>query len=362
MKPMGWPACLAFLVVAALGAAGPATAQDPGDEQTRDHEREDSRYLERLGKTETPKPATDTPQPAAPGSRREAFLAQAERLIRDRNFKSATSEHYRVETDDPNADARAAADLLESFRAFFESFASADIALEDYEATGRVFLFWSFQKFDQVVTGDWRFSDVRPDGHYRTDLDVLTLHTDPDGPPGGQADALVHEAAHQLVNQRIFGGQDPSRWVAEGLATYFGFTLQDARGFQAGAIGGKAVSLIKDQRPGGAEEARERLRRLRRALKEATPEDRSPFMRVLEVDDPGAFYGSDPELNYSASWILVHYLLHADGGRHRPAFVRHLERERTGGASAEALYGDLGMSATQLHAALADHAKRLDVR
>ena len=45
------------------------------------------------------------------------------------------------------------------------------------------------------------------------------------------ADALVHEAAHQLVNHRLLAAQTSvPPWLSEGVASYFGYTYLDGKG------------------------------------------------------------------------------------------------------------------------------------
>ena len=143
---------------------------------------------------------------------------------------------------------KAATALLVSFRTFFEGFWGDRIALQPYDETSRVFLFFSFHKFNKLLAGDWRFSEVRPEGHYRAAVDVVTVHTDA-GDRRDAADALVHEAAHQQIDQRIYSrGHAASRWIAEGLASYFEHTLQDRDGvFHAGKIG---AATLPNQKPG----------------------------------------------------------------------------------------------------------------
>src|SRR5262245_2380403 len=50
------------------------------------------------------------------------FIAKADALIQDNNLDVKSTPHYKVKTDDPRFDVVSAATLLESFRAFFDSF------------------------------------------------------------------------------------------------------------------------------------------------------------------------------------------------------------------------------------------------
>jgi hypothetical protein len=350
-------------IVAAMAlwvAANPtvAPAQELED-ATRDHEEQDRRYLERRER------AAESPTPTTPPDRaaeRAAFLARAEELIRDRHYRSASGRHYRVQTDDPRVDADAVVALLDALRGFFDAFWSNRVRLEPYEAESRVLLFYSFKKFDQLVGGERRFLAERPKGHYLPWLDVITIHTDPGG-PSSLGETLVHEATHQLVEQRMFGGDAPDAlWLAEGLASYFGATLVDRDGvFHAGAIGGKGVGLLKTgERESGAV-ARALIAGLEQAAKDAGKRPLA-FTDVLDIVSPREFYEGDPGLNYGSSWLLVHLLLHGEGGAHEAAFTRWLTASAEQPDAGQALLRALGRSRTQLDAAALAHLRRLKSR
>lgn len=346
-----------WMILLLAAWAGWAGAQQSADEQERDHERQDRRYYERyLDRTQQ---AGDDPRDVRD---REAFVARADELIRDRNHRVAQTEHYRVQTDDPRLDTQAIATLLEAFRRHFDGFWVEDLELRPYSDPSRVFLFYSFSKYNRLLQADFRFSTQRPKGHYTADLDLISAHTDADT-PGGLADTLVHEAAHQLIDQRLYGeGRRPSLWVSEGLASYFGYTRADAEGrFEAGSVGGKGAALFKDgSRRGSGLEARERLRDLKRELKKSQGDDRVHWL--LATDDAGRFYGSEASFHYGASWVLVHYLLHGDEGGHRQAFLRFLEADKLGEGTPERLYRELGLERDGVEAAVRDHARKMKAR
>ena len=103
------------------------------------------------------------------------FFERAERLVRDKNYRSDSSSAYRVQSDDPRVDAKAAVALLDSFRAYFDSYWDGRIELDDYDELSRVFLFYSFHKFNQLLAVDFRFNELRPKGHYGWLFDAITL-------------------------------------------------------------------------------------------------------------------------------------------------------------------------------------------
>ena len=74
---------------------------------------------------------------------------------------------------------------------------------------------------------------------------------------------------------------------------------------------------------------------------------------------PETFYGDAVEQHYAASWMLVHYLLHGDGGAHRVGFVRFLEDKRQGGIGPEVLYQALGVRQEDLAGEFTDYVRAL---
>jgi hypothetical protein len=330
------------------------------DEQTRDHEEQDRIYQERYAKP----PNEREPAPAEEEGEglRAATIAEADRLIRDRHHRATDSEHYRVQSDDPRLVTDEAAALLEEFRACFERYFGARLELAPYDERSQVYLFYSFYKFNELLAGDHRYRTARPKGHYDVRIDVITLHSDADT-PGGLANALVHEAAHQLVERRIYAhGPGPSLWVSEGLAAYFGFTYRDERGgFRPGSVGGKSVRLLRDVKDGG-NEARLNLQNARDTIKAARKTGASATRGVISITDPRRFYDSAAATHYAVAWAVVHTLLHGQDGALANRFIAYLRLEARGAGGAEVLYRELGMDADELESAVTAHLENLKAR
>jgi hypothetical protein len=358
MSRVAWILALSLL-------AGPPAAQYEDDEQTADHEEQDRRYYERyLEQQETQEePRADEEVPADPRDEVQAFLAQADELIRDRNYNGARSEHYRVQTDDPRVNPQAAADLLEEFQLYFAEFWSNRTELQPYDELNRVFLFYSFYRFNRLINGNFTFRSSRPQGHYGAWFNVITLHTDPDG-ASDLGEVLVHEGAHQLVAQQIYvHGHFPSPWVSEGLATYFGHTYRDAEGrFHTGTIGGKTTTIAKGGKPGQDESSKSRLRLLKQGIRAAGSADVALSEQLVSIQSPDQFYGENALVYYAAGWALVHFLFHGDGAAHAEAFVTYLELEARGKGGAEVFYDTLGLNPDELETAFVRHAKKLKTR
>ena len=290
------------------------------------------------------------------GAEIEAFVAKADALIKDHNYDVKSTAHYKVKTDDPRFDVVAAAQLLESFRSYFDSFWQGRADLLPYDQPARIYLFYSRAKVKQLYPYEDARDDIATVGHYADYFDVVALHTDsilPDDFP----DTLVHEAAHQLVQNRLYGpGRRPSIWLTEGLAEYFGNTLRDDGGFQTGKIGGKGVSFFKKQHGSDRRTGWAQARSYRSALKEGkgvTPD------QLIRISDPDVFYEGRMLERYAASWMLVHFLLHAGDGAHAQAFVTYIKHEAARDGGPEALYKDLGMSPVQLEAAFETYLAKL---
>ena len=324
-----------------------------GAQTHEDYEEQDRRYLERLQQAEAR-------EERDPESERKAFVEMADELIHDQNYRSKVGEHFRVQTDDPRLDVKATSALVETFYNFFDGFWTGRVELQDRDDLSRVFLFYSFHRYNKLLGGDWSLSRVRPRGHYTPVFDVVTLHTDA-ATEDTLADTLIHEATHQLVQQRIYGGGDigPSIWLTEGLAEYFGYLYMDRHHqFHAGEIGGKKVALFRDDAR-GSKESKDILSAFRKALRKLEKKGPTHLTNVVYMNDPRDFYGEDSAINYFASWLLVHFMLHADDGRHAPAFHRYLALEKSGEERKDALFRELGIERDELDAALLTYLKGL---
>lgn len=339
------------LLVAIPLAGGVVVGQS--DEQTEDWEKRDRRYLERL------KAAQATNEAGSDEARDEAaseFVRRADELIKDRNYRWSETGYHEIRTDDPRVDVDAVAELLRSFEGFFQEFWSAKVEPVEARQPSRLYLFYSFYKYNKLVNETERFSDFRPAGEYSPYLNVIVIHTDA-VPAEDLPSVLVHEACHQMLARRLFpDGAGRSLWLEEGLATYFGHTLRKDGAWQPGRIGGKDVAVVKRGRPGGGDLARAKLRTLRRAIAEVPDFE---IHSVVEMETPAAFYGPGSSVRYAASWVLVHWLFHGDDGSHAEAFVRFLKRDSAGEGGAAAFYEEIGITPEELDASWREHLRSL---
>lgn len=351
----------ALVLAAALGIVS-SSALAQYDDESEDHRRRDEEYFRRYVQSESE--SADRKPTADDETAQEAvFLARADELIRDRNYRSETGGLARIQTDDPRIDLQGVATLLERFRTYFDEFWHDRAELAPYDEASRVFLFYSYYKYNQLLDGDWSRRLVRPKGHYGSLFDAIILHTDSDR-PGGLANTIVHESAHQLIDHRLFGGdRRPAQWISEGLAQYFGDTYmpRDA-GFETGVVGGKEIEIYLGRKVAGESDAKPRIRALRRLFEEAGERERSPSGRLLDASDPDSFYGRGVEDNYALSWLLVHYLFHGDDGAHAATFVEWITARETDDAGGDVILAKLGMTERELDAALLAHTRSIKVR
>jgi hypothetical protein len=174
----------------------------------------------------------------------------------------------------------------------------------------------------------------------------------------------VHESAHQLVDQILYGGTvSPSLWVSEGLATYYENTFMNADGkFETGVVGGKQISVFRGESGKAETDAKLRIRSSREAFGAAATEDERLLLTVISADDPSEFYGRNPMANYDLAWLLVHFLFHGDDGSHADSFVSYLRLEADGRGGAAAFLAEIGMTAAELDTGVQLHLKSLKVR
>lgn len=284
---------------------------------------------------------------------------ETDRLAGGDRLAVRESVRYRVASDDPRVDLAAASLLLESFRDHFEAFWRGRVDLRPYDRVSRVYLLRGREPIDRILGRRPIEREYRPGGHYRASLDLVLLDTVA-VPPGLLPEMLVHEAAHQMIEKRLFSGAAPrALWLDEGLSQYFAFTHRYTTGeFRSGEIGGKSVPLVRGARAAGEALARVQHRKLKEVLRDGS---RWSLDALIRITDARIFYGQGVELRYTASWLLVHFLLHGDGGARSQAFIRYLQREGSGGSGAAGLYEELRLQPSALEAAYRSYVARLRI-
>ncbi|MEM9882997.1 MAG: DUF1570 domain-containing protein [Planctomycetota bacterium] len=155
--------------------------------------------------------------------------------------------------------------------------------------------------------------------------DLRGLATWTDGHPRRQTfRTLQHEGFHQFAWHH-FGPQLP-HWVNEGLAQYFEDAVPTATGLSLGLADAGRVERVRD--------AITRRRTLSFAA--VANSGRAEWLAALRYDPDHA------GLLYAQSWSLVYFLIHGEGGRHRPAFEDYLRRLAEGETDRDAFTAAFG--------------------
>ncbi len=282
-------------------------------------------------------------------------VTRARAIIRDRNTTGITSAHFEILTDDPRVDAHAAADLLESFHAHVERVWSHHLTLKPLARPVPCFLVYSRHRFDRMP-GAGRGAPAGA-GHTHGGSGLAVLHTDA-LPPGDLPDLLIHEAAHRIQTERIFGEDAaPPPWVTEGLAVYYAHMKRDRDGrWHEDRSGDKGAALLRGGPSSGSFPWRRALSAWRKQVK---AEETLPVDLLIRIREMSDFVSEEPAMRGMAAWNLVHFLMQGDSGRHRGAFARYVEAEARGEGGAETLYRLVGMGPEALQEAARAHARRL---
>lgn len=168
---------------------------------------------------------------------------------------------------------------------------------------------------------------------------------------------LVHEAIHMLNYERVYGaGVEPSSWFEEGLANYFGLSQVDADlKLKPGDIRRSAIIVA-----GTARLQFDPRAQLRDYLQEIRDSGPVSLDRLLKSSSGDPFWsGASTVRAYSASWTLVHFLLHGERRRHRDAFQRYAALEARGAGGPEAFARLFGPDLQELERAWHAYEDRL---
>ncbi len=172
-------------------------------------------------------------------------------------------------------------------------------------------------------------------GIYFDDLREAHFYADPEAHPAVQRATLYHEAVHQLFQEskrsKINVGEQHHFWAVESAATYFE-TLKEAS---------QGTFTIGDPTAGRLPAARNRYRDedYFTPLEEMASLGRRELQRR---EDLGPLYGQLAALGT--------FLMHADQGQRREAFVRFLRNLYAHRASEDSLWRELGQSPSDVQA------------
>lgn len=227
------------------------------------------------------------------------------------------SDHYIIETDVSPKFARVTRQHMENMlSAYRRTLPEFDSPLKH---RFRVRVYRSQQAYDKVVPGMVRGSS----GVFVSEKRLLAAYLG-ERVPESVFRTLYHEGFHQFMYQVIT--RDAPLWVNEGLAEYFAEATWNGEGFTLGQV------------------PLERLRVVRRAIRrnQAVPlpqlvkMDTEKWVRSIRIDRSRA------SVQYGQVWSFIHFLLHADGGRHRSRLMGYLEALSRGRAPEKAFREHFG--------------------
>lgn len=162
--------------------------------------------------------------------------------------------------------------------------------------------------------------------------DLTGYRTSDDPPVSFERDVFLTDlaagAARQLLHARTEGNDEPrALWVRRGVPSYLAPPPDEVTAKTSPAPGGVHDDLVQICFDAAGREQLFGLFDLlgyldeRRADRDAAKLDPEAF----EID-PDAFH----ELLDAQSWLLAHFLLHAEGGKYREPFRKYLTKERNG--------------------------------
>ncbi len=156
----------------------------------------------------------------------------------------------------------------------------------------------------------------------------------------GMIASACHETMHMVLDRWVADRSGSwSPWFNEGLATYF---EQVDEGETDGKLtwGGRIPELLKRG-------------------KELVEDRQWLALATLTGATQAQFTGEDNLDYYAQSYLLVHYLRHADDGKYLPVFARYYDAERKGEQDGLSLAKLLGIPADELDRRLQTYVKSL---
>lgn len=231
--------------------------------------------------------------------------------------------HFEVRTDLPLGEALGIAlDLERTYRDLMD-FLAPELTLRDVIEPMPAHVHANERTFPEALGG--RRSYFLPQ--------TRTLHVN--ASTGYDRWTLVHEATHQILycaaeGQRAGKGLSLPGWLDEGLAEYMAGNAQGERGRLHARPGGICQPHFRTQ---------------------AKAKDPFEVGRLLNFSLEDFATSTDETLKYAQSYTFVHFLLHGENQRHRPALMDFLRDCWAGRSSAGAFYDAVDMKERELQAA-----------
>jgi hypothetical protein len=251
------------------------------------------------------------------------------RLLTDAVYREAAGRGWLLRANVTEQSFEAARQALEfAERAFDAAFPAARPVPADMPLT--VLLLQYEHEYTQVIAFE-NFLPMRflSSGRYSSWDRTITMAM-ADLPAPLWTRNLAHEAAHHFIAQRLYAGKRPPMWVNEGIAAF----IECLRAAPAGGADARAADAGADFDLAGLERgkiavaphvwtrpAEEYLKTLREAAADRKLASAAELTSRAFEDE---FRSADPRRAYGQAWLLVHYLMNAEGGKHREGFRKWL--------------------------------------
>lgn len=246
--------------------------------------------------------------------------------------------------------ARVLKGLRQTYRQLFGNL----IESEDREQVAYIFLLPNMKAYKEFYPEAMDNGSMQTGGHYEGGLIAVQPGIRGTNPNS----TIVHEAVHHYDNILLgIGGNENLTWLDEGLATYFGLSRIDSDGtLHPGEHDlrntGRVDPFDRSRQVLNTSSSLARIILLQQELR------RGYRIRIAELLNRhgDAFYKGKVIVNYSAAWLLVHYLLHGKDGAYRETFFQYIDAARRGPVSVAEFANILGVSITRLEDELRAYA------
>ncbi|MCA8963455.1 MAG: hypothetical protein H6838_09795 [Planctomycetes bacterium] len=267
------------------------------------------------------------------------------------------TRHYRFVTNAPHATVFAFAQACEDLHDAWDEFMRDNKQpLRNVTKPLSVYLFGSVVDYENVLRlqGEEPPDSSQVLGYYSPTTKTGHFYYDHDFYAGDTTllfETFFHEGAHQLIDLRLKAAwrgpadDKPLRWVEEGLCVYLEslVTSDDGREHEFGTV-------VDDD--------------LATAIEAAANGQLMPMAQFAHIGDQewDAY-----EAGYPQAALVVHWLMHGDGGKRRATVFDLLVAERQNGGLRKSSFEELlGMDYAAIDAALTAHAaaihKQLKIR
>ena len=281
-------------------------------------------------------------------------LVLADKLLASRTYTKAEGNGWVLRTNVRQKFANDIKKALEFASAMFDTVFLSAPTIPD-EVTLEIVLFRDYYDYSLVVAFD-NLLPGRYAGDGRYSMEDHTIYASVGAkPPSVLTDMMVHEMTHHLIYMRLYGGDRyPPQWTSEGIASFIETIKRSSR---------KGLDLSRVQRgkaSGGGFIYKRSAEAYLDALNAELKRGSTPGLpEILEGEFDENFYQGGWDIYYGTSWVLVHYLVNADGGKYRPGFERWLLSEDGSVGDAESLATAIGKPLNEIEAALPAYVKAI---